>query len=86
PRYVTAKKKVPLGDLDARAALDALAERHREADVSTVDGVKIDLKDGWVHVRPSNTEPILRVYAEARTREDAEALAEQFMDEITAEA
>ncbi|NBC17253.1 MAG: phosphoglucosamine mutase [Bacteroidetes bacterium] len=84
PSYVMAKKKLPLDGLDAEAVLTQLAERHRDEELSTVDGVKIDLAEGWVHLRPSNTEPILRVYAEAATRDAADALARRFMDEVQA--
>ena len=87
PAYHIAKHKLPLGDMDADALLSALAERYQavpEARVSTVDGVKVDLPEGWVHVRKSNTEPIVRVYAEADSPEAADALAERFKAELTA--
>lgn len=86
PRYAIAKNKLPLGDLDAQALLGRLAERYRDAGPSTVDGVKIDLDEGWVHLRTSNTEPILRVYSEAGSREEADALGRRFMDELQAMA
>ncbi len=82
PAYAISKNKVPLGDLDPDALLARLAERHRDAQISTLDGVKIDLDEGWVHLRKSNTEAILRIYAEARTAEAAEALARRFMAEL----
>ena len=75
---------MPLDGLDADALLHRLAERYREADISTVDGVKIDLKEGWVHLRTSNTEAILRVYAEAASAEAADTLAHRFMEELRA--
>ena len=79
PAYAIAKHKIALTDsLDARALLDAYAARARTqpgARVSTVDGVKVDTEAGWVHVRASNTEPILRVYTEAATADVAERLA-----------
>ncbi|PAP77372.1 phosphoglucosamine mutase [Rubrivirga marina] len=82
PTYAIAKHKLPLtDDLDADALLDALAGRY-EGRVSTVDGVKVDLDEGWAHVRKSNTEPILRVYTEAGTPEAADALAERFKAEL----
>ena len=81
PAYVIAKHKIALTEtMDARALLDAYAARARTqpgARVSTVDGVKVDTEAGWVHVRASNTEPILRVYTEAATAETAERLAAQ---------
>ena len=47
-----------------------------------IDGVKIDFKDGWVHLRKSNTEPIIRVYSEASTMEQANEMAQQVMNEV----
>ncbi len=82
PVYAISKNKMPLGTLDPDVLLRRLAERYREADLSTVDGVKINLEEGWVHLRASNTEPILRVYAEAPSAEAADTLAHQFMDEL----
>ncbi len=80
PRYSMAKEKVQLADPDA--ALAAIAERYRDddrAELSTVDGVKLDFPDAWVHLRKSNTEPIVRIYTEARTAALARALASRFM-------
>ncbi len=83
PSYAIAKHKVALtDDMDAGALLAALAERHADGQVSTVDGVKVDLDEGWAHVRASNTEPILRVYTEAASPEAADALAERFKAEL----
>ncbi len=86
PDYHISKNKLPLETddraLDADALLAGLAERYADAKISTVDGVKIDLDEGWVHLRTSNTEPILRIYTEARTRDEAEALAERFKQEL----
>jgi phosphomannomutase len=72
------KDKLPLPDVTPTRLLSALAEEYADADTSTIDGLKIDFEDQWVHMRPSNTEPILRVYAEAPTEEDAQALADRF--------
>lgn len=85
PAYEIAKHKLPIDGLDPDALLARLAERYDGAEgvrVSTVDGVKVDLPDGWVHVRKSNTEPIVRVYAEATSAEEANALAERFKTEL----
>ena len=83
PSYSIAKHKVQLtDDLDADALLAALADRYAGGRVSTVDGVKVDLDEGWAHVRKSNTEPILRVYTEASSPEAADALAERFKAEV----
>ena len=57
---------------------DALKNDHPEAEVNDVDGVKFDLEEGWVHLRKSNTEPIIRIYAEASSPEEAQGLADRF--------
>ena len=81
PRYHMIKRKLDLSELGGRAripeALQRLAKSHSPEAVDDRDGVRIDLPEGWVHVRASNTEPILRVISEARTREDAERLARE---------
>lgn len=82
PDYHIAKHKVSIDGLDPDALLGAIAQRYRNERISTVDGVKIDFDAGWVHLRKSNTEPILRVYTEARTREEADQLAERFKAEL----
>jgi len=82
PHYAMVKDKLPLPDIAPSRLLTALAERYEEEDTSTIDGLKIDFPDKWVHMRPSNTEPILRVYAEADTEEAAQALADRFKDEL----
>ena len=82
PEYHISKNKLSLDGLDADEVLGALAERYADERISTVDGVKIDFDEGWVHLRTSNTEPILRIYTEARTRDEAEALAERFKREL----
>ena len=82
PEYHISKNKLSLDGLDANEVLGALAERYADERISTVDGVKIDFDEGWVHLRTSNTEPILRIYTEARTRDEAEALAERFKREL----
>ena len=82
PVYAISKNKMPLGDADPDALFLRLAERHQDADISTIDGVKIDLEEGWVHLRKSNTEPILRVYAEAPSTEAADTLAGRFIEEL----
>jgi len=83
PQYVMIKNKLPVEGIPVKKLLKMLAERYRkEARVSTEDGVKIDFEAGWVHLRPSNTEPILRIYTEAQTEAEAQALARQFMQEV----
>ena len=58
------------------AILAAMKEKYSSEKITDIDGVKIDFKDSWVHLRKSNTEPIIRIYAEAHTMEEAEALAD----------
>ena len=82
PHYAIVKDKLPLGDMDAEALLAQMARRHEEKDHSTIDGLKINFADGWVHLRPSNTEPILRVYAEAETEQAARERAVHFKKEL----
>jgi phosphomannomutase len=80
PRYVISKNKVRVVHPDE--VLARFAARHGDKELSTVDGVKINLPEGWVHVRKSNTEPIVRIYAEASTEREADFLAHQYMDDI----
>ena len=56
--------------------------RYAGENVNDIDGVKIDFPENWVHLRKSNTEPIVRVYTEAKSQAEADALAERFMAEI----
>lgn len=85
PSYFMSKRKVAL-EQQTPQSLDlifsAIASRHPEAGVSRLDGLKLDFVDGWVHLRPSNTEPIIRIYAESDTREHADWLAAGFIGEI----
>lgn len=83
PNYFMAKNRV---DLDSSTDIDSLLGRVREkyADeqINDIDGVKIDFKDKWVHLRKSNTEPIIRIYSEAPTQYEAESIARQIMGEM----
>lgn len=77
PQYAIAKNKIQLTpDIDVDAILAAMKEKYASERITDIDGVKIDFKDSWVHLRKSNTEPIIRIYAEAHTMEEAEALAD----------
>lgn len=83
PDYFMSKNKIELTPgIDVDSLLDEMAERYAGESVNRVDGVKIDFADRWVHLRKSNTEPIIRVYSEAPTREEAIQLAERIMEEI----
>ena len=78
PHFFMVKDKMQLPDADVDAALEALKNDHPEAEVNDVDGVKFDLEEGWVHLRKSNTEPIIRIYAEASSSDEAQGLADRF--------
>jgi phosphomannomutase len=84
PDYKMLKQKIELqADLDVDTLLNKVAESFQEEEVSTIDGVKVDFKEGWVHLRKSNTEPILRVYAEGRTLESAQKLVDRMRKVIS---
>ncbi len=77
PAYAIAKNKIELTpDIDVDAILEAVKERYSSEKITDIDGVKIDFPDCWVHLRKSNTEPIIRIYSEAPTIEQANALAQ----------
>ncbi|MDE5652472.1 MAG: phosphoglucosamine mutase [Muribaculaceae bacterium] len=78
PQYAIAKNKITLTpDVDVDAILEAAKKHFANERINDIDGVKIDFADSWVHLRKSNTEPIIRIYSEASTIERAEALAEE---------
>ncbi|MDE6291650.1 MAG: phosphoglucosamine mutase [Muribaculaceae bacterium] len=77
PPYQIAKNKIQLTpDIDVDAILLAVKDKFAGCDITDIDGVKIDFPESWVHLRKSNTEPIIRIYSEAETMEKAEKLAE----------
>ncbi len=83
PNYVISKNKIQLTpETDVDAILANIADLYKNEKVNTIDGVKIDFSDGWVHLRKSNTEPIIRIYAESSSTEAADTLAKQIMDKI----
>ena len=76
PAYEIAKNKIELTDgIDVDAILLEVKQRYAAERVTDIDGVKIDFADSWVHLRKSNTEPIIRIYAEAHSMDKAEKLA-----------
>lgn len=84
PQYCIAKNKVQLTpDIDVDKILLAVKDKFKEEKITDIDGVKIDFADSWVHLRKSNTEPIIRIYSEAQTMEKAEQLGAK-MGEIIA--
>ncbi|MBQ4914970.1 phosphoglucosamine mutase [Maribacter sp. MMG018] len=83
PSYYMSKNKIQLTpELDVDGILKAMAEKYKNEEISTIDGVKIDFPENWVHLRKSNTEPIIRIYTEAKSQSEADALAERIIDEI----
>ncbi len=87
PNYFMSKKKIALTpELDVDAILKAMEAKYSHERVTTIDGVKIDFSNSWVHLRKSNTEPIIRVYTEAPTQEEADTLANKVIAEIEAVA
>ena len=69
-------------EIDVDNILSTLAQKHQNEQITTIDGLKIDFKDGWVHLRKSNTEPIIRIYAESEAEEKAIAFAQKMIQEI----
>ena len=77
------KNKIELTpQIDVDAVMKTIAEKYTHENISTIDGVKIDFENEWVHLRKSNTEPIIRIYTEAPTQPDADNLAIRFVDEL----
>ena len=80
PSYSIAKNRIDLTpETDIDAILLRIKEKYADEQVTDIDGVKIDFADKWVHLRKSNTEPIIRVYSEAATMEEADALGKEIM-------
>lgn len=78
PAYAIAKNKIQLTpEINVDAILAKVKEMYANEKVTDIDGVKIDFADGWVHLRKSNTEPIIRIYSEAHTMAEADALADK---------
>jgi phosphomannomutase len=86
PDYFISKNRIDLTpEMDVDKLLAEVKELYKNERVNDIDGVKIDFKDGWVHLRKSNTEPIIRVYSEAATKTEADALAQRVMQVITSQ-
>ena len=83
PAYEIYKTKIQLTpEIDVDAILSAVKEKYASEKITDIDGVKIDFPESWVHLRKSNTEPIIRIYSEAHTMEEAERLAASIKDVI----
>lgn len=85
PQYYMSKNKIELTpQIDVDGILATLTETYKSENITTIDGVKIDFPTEWVHLRKSNTEPIIRIYTEAPTQDAADALAVRFVNELKA--
>jgi phosphomannomutase len=83
PSYFMGKKKIDLNpEINTDLILQKLTDKYKNEDIKTYDGLKIDFFDNWVHLRKSNTEPIIRIYTEAHTQQEADQLADRFIEEI----
>lgn len=83
PDYFISKNKIELTpDIDVDAILLKIKDKYKEEQVNDMDGVKVDFEDEWVHLRKSNTEPIIRIYAESKSQEASHTLAERIISEI----
>ena len=83
PAYFASKNKIELTpEIDVDKILATIKSRYSDERVNDIDGVKIDFAENWVHLRKSNTEPIIRVYTEAKSMDEADALAKRFISEI----
>lgn len=85
PQYFMSKNKIELTpQIDVDNVLKSIYEKYKNEEISTIDGVKVDFTNEWVHLRKSNTEPIIRIYTEAQTQNAADQLAERFVSELKA--
>ena len=83
PSYYMSKNKIELTpQINVDAILETMASNYKNEDVSTIDGVKINFTSEWVHLRKSNTEPIIRIYTESTSQQNADKLAERIIEEI----
>ena len=83
PRYIISKNKIQLTpEINVDQLLTKMAEKYKDEEVDTTDGVKIYIDKEWVHLRKSNTEPIIRIYSESHSSEAANSLAERIKQDI----
>lgn len=83
PQYAIAKNKIELTpEIDVDKILAAMREKYANENITDIDGVKIDFADSWVHLRKSNTEPIIRIYSEAHSMQEADKLADDIKEVI----
>ena len=85
PAYFMSKNKIQLTEqINPDQILRAMEQKYAHEQTTTIDGLKIDFTDSWVHLRKSNTEPIIRIYTEAKSQKEADALAQRFIQEMQA--
>ena len=85
PAYFMSKNKIQLTEqINPDQILKAMEQKYAHEQTTTIDGLKIDFADSWVHLRKSNTEPIIRIYTEAKSQKEADALAQRFIEEMRA--
>ena len=83
PAYFMSKNKIQLTEqINPDQILKAMEQKYAHEQTTTIDGLKIDFADSWVHLRKSNTEPIIRIYTEAKSQKEADALAHRFIEEM----
>jgi len=82
PQYVMTKKKIDIGSSNPDEILEKIKDAHSHEKLNLIDGIKIERPTSWVHIRKSNTEPIIRVIAEAKTKKESEELCNSFLKEI----
>ena len=83
PNYFISKNKIELTpEIDVNSILEFLKDKYKNEQITTIDGLKIDFENGWVHLRKSNTEPIIRIYAESESKDKASLFAENMINEI----
>ncbi|OGU29247.1 MAG: phosphoglucosamine mutase [Ignavibacteria bacterium GWA2_35_9] len=82
PDYFIAKKKIELGNIKPDDIINSLVRKYKSEKVNTEDGLRIDFADHWVHFRKSNTEPIVRIITEAKTKAKAEELSKKYFEQI----
>ena len=83
PSYTISKNKIELtADINVDKVLEAVKKKYKKQPINTIDGVKIEFDKEWVHLRKSNTEPIIRIYAESDMEAKADTLAKKIISDI----
>lgn len=82
PQYYINKKKIELSGVNPDIIIDELRKKFRKEKINTEDGLKIDFEEYWIHLRKSNTEPIIRIITEAKSKKEAEEISDKFLREI----